>query len=1067
MKLLFYRFRAFLYYINLSAYKVNIIALIALLLASLSAYSQDISLPHIEVQNLQTEAEQLSKKWNLKSIKSSTDKYLQAAENWEKLNVPHNQINCLIEAGRLNLIAGNSNQTLNFLNKSLTIAKRHNLNAEISVILAEMSKVALGNGQTEQSRKLINKALLLDLQISDHSGKALLYFCAGDFFYNQRDIKKSVEFYSKSIDISVKNGDLKSLATAQLFLGYARLFQNEYDAALDLFKTALANSQTAQYERGEGLTYIAIGNLFSSTDAKQSALEFYQKAEKIFPDDLDFVDRARLLNGIGSVYEDYNELDLSISYRKKALSGFGKANYKYGQLATLSRLGSLYRIKNEPVPAIENLNLSRKLAVELKDALYLAITAEEFGNLYFQMGQFQKALENYQPALQYFQKTQNIREISLISGKIGQIYYQQNNLWQSRFFFDSALELNKKLRNKFDLAQTLHNLALLDKNESKTKNGLKNIENSLNVTNSLYYDVTNSKLKQTYLSNVYDRYELYVNLLMKIHKESPNENHAIEALQAAEKSKARVMLENLALSEANFTKDADAETVQREKEIRVLLNAKADKLTDLLSRNAEKSETDKISGEINELENELENIKAQLKQNSPVYSAIKNPAPFDVAEFQREVLDDDSLLLEFSLGADESYLWLVGKNEFNAYVLPPREEIEADVEALRGLLKERGLKTGESVEDFQQRIREAETDYAAVSKNLSRKLFGQIADKIGRKRLIIVPDGELHYFPVAALPLPDSASDEPILLTNETVYVPSAQTLAVLSKSRKQTAATKNLLVFSDPIFTPDDARFAPENKPDEHSSAETAQAERFRFVESLNNLPRLAASKDESETIVEIVGAPNTDNYSGFAATRENLLNLKTGDYKILHFATHGLTDEKRPELSGIVLSRYDEKGAKLDEFFRIQDIYALDLNADLVVLSACETGIGKEVKGEGLMSLNNAFLQTGAKSVVSSLWKVEDGATLELMRNFYGAMANDGLTPSQALRRAQIKLRENPQYKSPFYWAAFTVQGDFRNVPQISRGDGFWIYSFAVLPLALVGIYLYRRRRYSTAKP
>jgi CHAT domain-containing protein len=545
-----------------------------------------------------------------------------------------------------------------------------------------------------------------------------------------------------------------------------------------------------------------------------------------------------------------------------------------------------------------------------------------------------------------------------------------------------------------------------------------------------------------------------------MHIRFPDRDFDLQALQAAEKARARIMLEALARSETNLTKDADTVMIRREKEIRALLNTKADKLTDFLSRGMEKSETDKLSGEIKVLENELEEIKAQLRQQSPIYSAIKNPAPFDAADFQQNVLDDNSLLLEFSFGKEESYLWLVGKTEISSYILPKRSEIEANVEILRSLLKERELRNGESIEDFQKRMTESEIRYQSEAKSLSHKLFGQIAGKLSGKRLIIVPDGELHYFPIAALPLPNSDSDDPILLTNETIYEPSAQTLAVLSKSRKQPSETaKNLLVFSDPIFTSDDARFPAEKLSMENEIVQTRENERYRIIESLNKLPRLAASKDESDMITRTVGASDTENYSGFSATRENLLNLKTNEYKILHFATHGYVNEEHPELSGIVLSRYDENGRKLNEFFRIQDIYALDLNADLVVLSACETGIGKEIKGEGLMSLNNAFLQTGAKTVVASLWKVEDNVTLELMKHFYGAMASENLTPSQSLRQAQIKLRE--KYKSPFYWAAFTVQGDFRNVPKISGGFGSRIYLLGILPLAaLAGFYLYRRK-------
>ena len=613
-------------------------------------------------------------------------------------------------------------------------------------------------------------------------------------------------------------------------------------------------------------------------------------------------------------------------------------------------------------------------------------------------------------------------------------------------------------------AQTLFHLAKFEYSQNQSASNLVQINQCLFLTESLNSEIANSANSNvTYFSKVHDRYELYINLLMKKHAASPTENYAVEALQAAEKSRARSMLENLSLSEANFTKDADAATVKREKEIRAALDSKADKLTDLLSGNAERSETDKLDDEIHELEHELEDVKANLKQNSPVYSAIKNPAPFDVAAFQRDVLDDNSLLLEFSFGQDASYLWAVGKNEFNAFVLPPRRQIESRIEKLRELTAAREMKSGESVADFQARIARADEDYKRESKILSGELFGQIADKLAGKRLIIVPDGKLRYFPVAALPMPDSADDQPILLTNETVYEPSAATLALLTETaEKNPAAPKDLLVFADPIFSKQDVRVVDANGANQAVNSQTtaAQPEKYRFAESLTNLARLDASQYEADSIVEIVGANGATVFSGAGATRENALNASIADYKVVHFAAHGFLDETRPELSGIVLSQVDAHGADQNGVVRLQDIYAMNLSADLVVLSACSTGIGKEIKGEGLMSLNNAFLQTGAKTVVSSLWKVDDEATRELMKVFYREMASGSVSTSEALRRAQISLRRNPQYQSPFYWAAFTAAGDFKSAPKFSNRRNDWLYAGLIVPFALAGIYFYRRR-------
>lgn len=241
--------------------------------------------------------------------------------------------------------------------------------------------------------------------------------------------------------------------------------------------------------------------------------------------------------------------------------------------------------------------------------------------------------------------------------------------------------------------------------------------------------------------------------------------------------------------------------------------------------------------------------------------------------------------------------------------------------------------------------------------------------------------------------------------------------------------------------------------------------APKLSFAESLSSLTRLTESKIEGDSILNFADSSKSDIFTGFAATRERFLNENVSEYKILHFATHGLIDEKRPELSGIIFSRFNEKREKLDEFVRLHDIYGLNLNADLVVLSACETGIGKEEKGEGLLSLNNGFLQVGAKTVLSSLWKVEDSATVELMKNFYEILANEETTSSKALQKAQIKMWESGRYKSPFYWAAFTIQGDFKRKPDISSNAPYSLLAIGLFGFILFGgfslYYLFHRKK------
>jgi CHAT domain-containing protein len=993
------------------------------------------------VERLEREAKDSGSQWNYEAVEKAARLYAQTAEQWKLLEQFERASICLREAARLNSILNEKETALLLLNQSLEISRRNKNRDEQIKALSALSIMAFDEGSIKKSKSYFSEALRLAEKTNQPSARAEALFSAGEFYFYQKKLTEALGLFEQSLEQWQKAGDPEGEAKCLLEIGYALIEQNEFDQVFEKFERSLKKWRETNNRRGQALAYTALGLAYNMTDRKQEALKFYNRAVQIFPGKIDYFDKAVLFNGIGSIYEDYGQWDISLDYRKKAFEAYQKANHRFGQLATLPSLITLCFLIEDADAALQFSRAAETLSTELNAPYYLAKVQKNLGDHYLKTNAPQKSLIYFQQSLDFFKTNDFKREIALVSSGLGQIHASQNQNPVARKYFLNALELNRKVKDGFAEADTLFRLARLDFSENKKEAALESAQKAVEITELLYSDIFNSKLKSTYLSNAFDRYELYINVLMKTHGQNPEDNYAVLALQTAEKSRARSMLENLSLSEADFIKDADAETVGREKEIRFLLNAKADDLTDLLNQNAEKSETGKLGKEISELQSELEEIKAKLKENSPLYSAIKNPAPFDVGEFQKNVLDDDSLLLEFSFGKEESYLWLIGKNEFGSYVLPPRGQIESKIQILRELLASREKLKDESIEDYQTRVKKADEDYSKIAKELSRELFGQVAGKFGNKRLIIVPDGKLGYFPVSALPLPDSEKDEPILLSNEVVYEPSASTLSILAKNNKQiNPASKSLLIFSDPVFSAEDSRLSPENKTDLNVQNETG--EKFRFVESLNSLVRLDASKTEADSIIEILGNTNADNFSGFSANRDRLLETNAADYKILHFATHGLIDESRPELSGIILSRFDENGQQLDEFFRLHDIYGMNLKSDLVVLSACNTGIGKQVRGEGLMSLNNAFLSVGAKSVMSSLWKVEDGATLELMKNFYEAMANERLSPSKALQKAQIKMQKSNRYNSPFYWAAFTVQGDYKNVPDVSSGFGIRLY-------------------------
>jgi CHAT domain-containing protein/Tfp pilus assembly protein PilF len=1044
-----------------SSYLFNLL----LVIVPLVVYSQEsepkADLRFFDAEETRKKVYRLAGEWDKASLQELATAYNNLSVWYKSAGEIEHEANADLAHGRAMLILGSKFEAAEFFEKANGIALKNGFTDIHLSVLCEMFLLNMDKGNIGEQLRLRIEIERLENSANDPKVAAFAAFALAEFNYYQRNIKAAVEFYTKAVRLGSDIADQTDAARYKLYLGYAYLADEDYANCLENLNSSLEISNATNNKRGRALAYIALGHALNHYDDKQGALDLYKKAEEMFPAEIDLVERARLFNGVGKVYEDYGEFGYSLVYRKKAFETFKLAGHIYGQTATLPTLGVLSYKTGDFIQAESYFHQALEMTRLINDDFGHAVVREDLGTFYLSHGNSDVALDQYQMALKYFEKIGENYETALIKVRMSQIYFHRNKISTARELLESALSLNQKVRNKFSEAEALFYLASLEKNANNTDAAIQSADKSLQITEELTSRVSNSRLKTPYFSNVADRYELYINLLMKRAQKQTDNNFVIKAFQSVERSRARAMLENLALSEADFTADADPGTVRKEKEIRISLNAKSNRLIDLLSRNAEKAGIDKLDTEINELQYQLEDIKADLKQKSPIYSAIKDPPPFDVGEFQSKVLDENSILLEYSLGKEESYLWVVGKTEFNSYVLPPREQIESRIERLRGLLDQNVKRPDEKVNDFQTRVAEAEAEYLREAQALSIDLLGQAADKLAGKRLIVVADGKIHYFPLAALPFPNSTTDDPILLTNEVVYEPSAAALMLIkNNASKRTLPQKDLFLVSDPVFSKADERLS-ENGGSNSGFVATVLGS-FRSFDSLDSLPRLPASMDEANSITQVVGSSVTTARSGFAANRENVLNAGIADYKVVHFATHGLLDEKRPELSGIVLSLFDEAGKVQDGgFIRLQDVYGMNLNADLVVLSACDTGLGKEIKGEGLMSLNNAFLQAGAKSVVSSLWRVEDTATKQLMTDFYRGMAADGLTSSEALRQAQIKLYKDPRFASPFYWASFTAQGNFSTAPQFSSKNYVWIYILGLVLVSVGGLYLLRRAR------
>ncbi|MCI0337296.1 MAG: CHAT domain-containing protein, partial [Acidobacteria bacterium] len=563
------------------------------------------------------------------------------------------------------------------------------------------------------------------------------------------------------------------------------------------------------------------------------------------------------------------------------------------------------------------------------------------------------------------------------------------------------------------------------------------IETALAIIESQRIKIASKQLRASFFATTQLSHDFYIDLLMRLHQLKPSEGHDASALQANERARARVLLEMLTEAGADINQGIDARLLERERAVQQQINARAEYQFRLLSDKHTREQREAVKRELNTLIDELQQVEAIIRETSPRYAGLKYPQPLSLPDIQ-QLLDSETLLLEYALGDERSYLWAVTPTTIESFELPKRAEIEALARQSYELLA-----AAETSAPKQARLAQPVARNPKKANALSRILLNPVAAQLGKKRLLIVADGALQYIPFAILPEPGAkqgAQPKPLIIEHEIVTLPSASSLSVLRREFAGRApAPKIAAVIADPVFEADDVRI--KKSGGDLATTDNKQAARSDKGQEVTmsspdvgatgvqqRLQRLVFSRREAEEIITLTPAGTSFKAVDFAANRIAALSTDLSQYRIIHFATHGLLNSQYPELSGIVLSLVDEEGRPQDGFLRLHDIYNLKLGADLVVLSACQTALGKDVKGEGLIGLTRGFLYAGAPRVVASLWKVDDRATAELMKQFYRRMLGEGMRPAAALRLAQIALLRQKRWAAPHYWAGFVLQGEWR---------------------------------------
>lgn len=860
------------------------------------------------------------------------------------------------------------------------------------------------------------RALLHSLNFPE--GEAVILIITG-YAYNQlKQDQKAVEQLEQSISLFRAAGKPRGEALALLHLGQLQGLRGEMQKALDNLTRALAGFRAAGDRDGEMIALVTLAGLKMILGKPEEMISYYAQVLEISRATASRGREANTIPALGPLFDlmGQNVMDQP----QKGYEGLE-------QILTVSRM--LH------IPRGESLAL-------LMLGLYHSFEAES-----------QKALAYYEESLPLFRaENDRIGEGTALFG----VCMSRIALHDQKGFDDcaQALTIQRATGNNEAEALTLKEIAVGENDRGNLAASQTAIESAIAIVESHRTKVINPQLRLSYFEGAQHYYDFYLELLMRLHRQHPNKGYDAAALAVSERARARSLLETLQEANADIRQGVDAALLERERETQRRLNATAEAQRQLFSQQHSEAQARKISEEIQKLIEDLQQVETEIRQRSPRYAALMQPRPLTLKEIQTQVLDPDTLLLEYSLGEERSYVWAVTSSSSTSHELPKRAEIETAARRLYDLLNARN--TGVKNETDGQRaarVAQADAEIPVAAASLGRMVLGPVTGQLGNRRLIIVADDVLHFIPFGVLPVAGGAASStnrqrrvtiPLIENHEIVNLPSASTLAVIrSEVGRRNKAPRTVVALADPVFMKDDERVKTDKEPlnevlktvndalmnGSGNDRQLVKATEDTGVSSDGGyVPRLPGTRQEAEQIVAMVPTNERRLALDFAASRDTVTSPELGQYRYVHLSTHGLLNSVHPELSGLVFSLVNERGESQDGFLRAHEIFNLKLSPDVVVLSACQTGMGKNIRGEGLVSLTRGFMYAGAPRVVVSLWGVSDLGTTELMARFYHGMLKEGMRPAAALRAAQLSLMNDKHWASPYYWAPFTLQGEWR---------------------------------------
>ena len=838
--------------------------------------------------------------------------------------------------------------------------------------------------------------------------------------------RESSELAEQVLAFHDSNESAPYKADALYQLGRMKFIGGAIPESIEILKRAISQFPAPAPQQAN--IYASIGDAYQKlAEFEFAQAAFDQALENIrqFPD---MYNEAQVRHTLGLMFLTLKDFDSSIDNLKIAANFREKYGYRRGIASALAVLGMDYTYIKKIPESMDVLQKALPISRQFRDReteanilAYMAVNYREMGNPI-------KAVELLREALSLFPDKDSV-DLSSVYITLGVTLTQLSNFDEARDCFERSLTGYRKTGDLDGETRTLYHFAKLERAQNKLDAAGSKIEHALQNHEYVQAKYYNAQRLSAFQEARRGYFDLYIDILMRLDAERPSDNFAVKALQVSENARMRTLIWYYRESLKNDRQSEDYLLLKKIKKVRQEIGDQLSKLAQAQSNPNRAKTIPGIENSIAGLNKEDESLKAQFRLINPGFANLSQPPELSLAQMQDE-LDPDTAVIEYSLGEERSYLWIVTKNDFQRFVLPKRTEIDAQARLFYESVAIAGEPAGKSGSKKKTGVDAPDIARAREeSIKLGRLISTEKFTGLSVKRLVFVADGALDLIPFSSLPL---SGTSPGFITDkfEIMRLPSLTTLHVVRQTGNRPFAPRSLAVFADPVFSPNDERVAGSRRAGAKKRGpivDTHLAVALRDF-NLNTFPRLPFSRFEAGKIAD--NSPFTTALSlDFRASRDRLFDGEFDRYDIVHFATHGVLNTQHPELSGLVLSLVDENGNPRENgFLRTQDLFSIKLKPQLVVLSACQTGLGKQVENEGLIGLTRGFLANGTPRVVSTLWKVDDSATAEFMGRFYRALLKENQSPSAALRTTQNELKAIRRFSHPRYWAGFVLTGEWR---------------------------------------